>query len=149
MAEVLRICDRFALVANRLAQRHDHRPALAIADEYDAQDLLHALLTVPFDDIRPEEWAPSYAGGASRCDFLLKAKRIVIEVKMTRPGLDARKVGEQLIIDIARYRVHPDCGVLVCFVYDPENRIRNQRGLESDLSDMSSQDFMIIACIRP
>ena len=40
-------------------------------DEYDVQDLFHALLTIYFEDIRKEEWSPSYAGGASRMDFLL------------------------------------------------------------------------------
>ncbi len=29
----------------------------------------------------------------------------------------------QLIIDKERYRTHPNCKYLVCFVYDPEQRI--------------------------
>jgi hypothetical protein len=53
---------------------------------------------------------------------------------MTREGLGDRKVGEELTIDIARYRAHPDCGELYCFVYDPEHRIENPVGLEQDLS---------------
>ena len=28
-----------------------------------------------FDDIRPEEYTPSYAGGSSRIDFLLKDEK--------------------------------------------------------------------------
>jgi REase_DpnII-MboI len=64
--------------------------------EYDVQDLLHALLHLYCDDIRTEEWTPSYAGASSRMDFLLKKEKIVVEVKKTRQGLDAREVGEQL-----------------------------------------------------
>lgn len=126
--------NRFHLVARRLRSRHDNRPTLDVADEYDVQDLVHAVLTVDFDDIRREEWTPSYAGGASRLDFLLKNEQIVVEVKKTRRGLGAREVGDQLLIDIGRYRSHPDCRMLVCFVYDPEGLIGNPVGLENDLS---------------
>jgi len=45
---------------------------------------------------------PSFAGAASRMDFLLKAEKIVVECKMARKGLGPKEVGEQLITDIAR-----------------------------------------------
>jgi REase_DpnII-MboI len=32
------------------------------------------------------------------------------------------------------YRQHPDCKTLVCFVYDPDNRLANYDALESDVS---------------
>jgi len=128
------LIDRFHLVAKQLRERHDDRDTLDIADEYDTQDMLHALLKVYYDDIRPEEWNPSYAGGSSRSDFLLKEQKIIIEVKKTRSGLKSKQVGEQLIIDIARYKTHPDCKTLYCFVYDPEGYISNPRGIENDLN---------------
>ncbi|MBU7029560.1 MAG: hypothetical protein HXS48_21690 [Theionarchaea archaeon] len=40
----------------------------------------------------------------------------------------------QLLIDIERYQNHQDCQVLFCFIYDPEGKISNPRGLEKDLS---------------
>jgi len=67
-------------------------------------------------------------------DFLLKNEETVIEVKKTRKGLAAREVGDQLLVDIQRYREHPNCKTLICFVYDPEGRIANPAGLENDLS---------------
>jgi hypothetical protein len=103
------ICRRFHIVERQLTRRHENRHTLEIRDEYDVQDLLHALLRLHFDDVRPEEWTPSYAGGSSRMDFLLKKERLVIEAKMTRSNLTERQVSEQLIVDIARYRSHPDC----------------------------------------
>ena len=130
-----KLCQRFHSAARQLQQRHSDRPTITIEDEYDVQDLLHAILRLHFDDIRAEEWTPSYAGGASRVDFLLKAERIVIEVKKTRPSMRARELGEQLLIDRARYQVHPDCDTLVCFVYDPEGRIGNPVGIERDLEN--------------
>lgn len=128
-----KLCLRFHASARQLQQRHANRDTITIEDEYDVQDLLHALLRVHFDDIRAEEWTPSYAGSSSRVDFLLKAEQIVIEVKKTRASLKARELGEQLIIDRARYEAHPDCRTLVCFVYDPEGRIGNPVGIERDL----------------
>ncbi|WP_296228699.1 hypothetical protein [Ralstonia sp. UBA689] len=66
---------------------------------------------IPFDDVRPEEWTPSYAGGASRVDFLLPEIEAVVEIKKMRSGLSARQLGEQLIVDIARYKKHPTCEI--------------------------------------
>ena len=67
-------------------------------------------------------------------DFLLKKERVVIEVKKTRKGLGSKEVGEQLLIDIERYKKHPNCKTLICFVYDPTGRISNPKGLERDLA---------------
>jgi hypothetical protein len=134
LSRIERLCDRFHLMARSLRVRHDKRSTIEVEDEYDVQDLFHALLKLDFEDIRREEWTPSYAGGSSRLDFLLKPQGIVIEVKKTRKQLGPKEVGDQLLIDIGRYQSHPDCRVLVCFVYDPESRIGNPSGLESDLS---------------
>ena len=129
-----RLFSRFHRVARQLRSRHDDRSTLEVEDEYDVQDLLHALLCLYFDDIRPEEWTPSYAGGSSRMDFLLKDENVVIEVKKTRKGLRDKDIGEQLIVDIEKYQVHPDCGHLVCFIYDPEGRLINPAGITNDLT---------------
>jgi hypothetical protein len=145
---IQRLFDRFTLVARQLQRRHDSRPTIEMADEYDVQNLLHALLTIYFDDIRPEEWTPSYGGSSARMDFLLKSEGIVIELKKTRPGLKSKEVGSQLIIDIAHYDSHPDCQHLLCFVFDPDGLVANPRGLEADLSkDKGTLDVQVY--IRP
>jgi REase_DpnII-MboI len=131
---ILMLAERFHGVVRQLRQRHDNRPTLDVVDEYDVQDLFHALLTIYFDDIRKEEWAPSYAGGASRMDFLLPEIEAVVETKMMRPSLSTKQLGEQLIVDIAKYKSHPSCRTLFCVVYDPDGRIANPRGVENDLS---------------
>jgi len=145
---VNQLCSRFHLVAKQIRSRYSDRDTLVINDEYDVQDLLHSLLHIYFDDIRPEEWTPSYAGGCSRVDFLLKDEQIIIEVKKTRDSLRAKQVGEQLIVDIQRYQAHPDCKKLVCFVYDPEGWISNPRGLENDLN-RDEDDFIVNVIIVP
>lgn len=129
------IFSHFYKVARQLRCRYDNRETLKIEDEYDVQDLLHALLLLYFDDVRAEEWTPSYAGKSARMDFLLKNERVVIEVKKTRLGLTDKELGDQLIIDVDRYKVHPDCKRLICFVYDAEGRIGNPNGLMVDLNN--------------
>jgi REase_DpnII-MboI len=142
------LANRFHVVARHLRDRPQKRTPFTIADEYDVQYLLHALLVLEFEDVRAEECAPSYAGGTSRMDFLLRRERVVIEVKHTRDGLGSKEVGDQLAIDIVRYRSHPDCGTLFCFVYDPEGRVRNPRGIEDDLSH-DTHGLPTLVRIRP
>jgi hypothetical protein len=143
-----RICGRFHSVSRQIRNRHDNRPTLEVEDEYDVQDLLHSLLRIYFDDIRPEEWTPSYAGGSARMDFLLKNEKVVIETKKTRKSLSPKELGDQLIVDIQRYKEHPDCKTLFCFVYDPEGRIPNAKGIEKDLSHRDD-DLEVIVFIGP
>lgn len=57
-----------------------------------------------------------------------------IEVKKTRQGLADKDVGDQLIIDVDRYKEHPDCEKRIRFVYDPEGRIGNPNGIMNDLN---------------
>jgi hypothetical protein len=49
------LCLRFHSVVRRLRTRHDGRPTFDVEDEYDVQDLLHALLRLHFHDIRRRE----------------------------------------------------------------------------------------------
>lgn len=142
------ICDRFHLIVKQMRQRHNDRETLNVEDEYDVQDLFHALLHLHFEDIRPEEWAPSNAGKSTRVDFLLKSERIIVELKKTRKGLGAKEIGSELIEDKHRYKTHPDCDALICFVYDPEGRVSNPRGLENDLNQ-SNPDLLVEVYIRP
>jgi hypothetical protein len=141
---VQNIFRSFPNVAHQLCRRHDDRATLKIKDEYDVQDLLHALLQLFFDAVRPEEWTPSYAGRSTRADFLLKKERIIVEAKMPRANLKQKQVVEQLTIDRAHYAGHPDCGLLLCFVYDPERLLDNPFAIERDLSTDKSAPTTIV-----
>lgn len=148
LEQVIQLCSRLHIVARQFRKRHENRPTLDVSDEYDVQDLLHGLLRVFFDDVRAEEYTPSCASKATRMDFLLKREEIVIEVKMTRKGLSDKEVADQLILDIERYRSHPSCKTLVCFVYDPEARIANPAGLQADISG-NKQGLKVVLLIAP
>jgi len=100
----------------------------------DVQDLLHAILKLHFDDVRPEEWTPSYGGNASRVDFFLPGERLIIEAKMTRASLGQKEVVNELTIDAARYEKVAHVDHLICIVYDPDRRCSNPAALETDLA---------------
>lgn len=149
MARVVSLCRRFPLFVERLQARQRNRPAFEVQDEYDVQDLLHAILKLHFDDVRPEEWTPSYAGNASRVDFLLPTERMVIEAKMTRTGLGQREVVDQLIIDRARYESVPNVDTLVCVVYDPTRRCSNPAAIEADVARSAGRlNVAVVVCPR-
>jgi len=139
---------RTPLVIRHLKTRYSKRAPLIISDEHDLQDLFEAILSLFFDDVRREEWTPSYAGGSARMDFFLPHLNAVVELKMMRASLSTKDVGEQLLIDIARYRQTEHCQTLYCFVYDPEHLIANPRGLEGDLSK-SHGTMKVVALIVP
>ena len=142
------LCSRFHAVARQLRLRGEYRATVTVEDEFDAQDLLHAILRTQFDDIGMDEWTPSYAGGSLRTSFLLNNGRLAIIVKKTRPGLNAKDLTDQLRIDAARYRSHDRCTTLLCFMYDPEGRIGNPRDLEADLTSVSDS-FIIDVLVAP
>ena len=140
--------ERFFKVARQLRNRHDNRDTIRINDEYDVQDLVHAILKLFFNDVRAEECTPSYAGGSSRIDFLIKSENIGIEIKKTRPNLRDKEIGEQLIIDKERYKSHHNCRTLICFVYDPDEQIVNPDGLANDLTE-ENEDMSVFVVISP
>jgi hypothetical protein len=119
-----------------------------VEDEFDAQDLLQALLRIHFDDIGTDEWMPGYAEGAPRTTLLLNDGRLAVIVKKTRPGLNAKDLGDQLRFDAERYRSRERCTALLCFMYDPEGRIGNPRGLEASLTNVN-ESFMIEVLVAP
>ena len=121
-----------------LTHRRKGTQPLSFGSEYDVQDLLHALLRPWISDIRPEEFTPSYAGSSTRMDFLLPAHKLVIETKIVRDRAHAKRVGDELIIDIEHYRRHPSCLSLWCVIYDPDHLITNADGLKTDLQGLRS-----------
>jgi DpnII restriction endonuclease len=157
LAEALRTWERFpvdghrnlskALRATYLTRRHANRRTVHLKDEYDVQDLLHAILKLHFVDVRPEEWTPSYGGYSTRMDFLLKREQIVIEAKMTRASLDQKGILIELAEDIERYRSHSDCRTLICLVYDPGGHCKNPAALEHDLGGQRDSLKVIVHVI--
>jgi REase_DpnII-MboI len=143
-----KLCQRFHVVARQLRLRGEYRPTVNIEDEFDLQDLMHALLRVHFDDIGTDEWTPAYTDGASRTTFLLDHDRLAIVVKKTRTGLSRKDLMDQVRADVERYRARGRCTNLLCFIYDPDGRVGNPRGLENELSS-TSEHFTVDVVVAP
>lgn len=122
-----------------LTYRRKGAEQLRFANEYDVQDLLHALLRPWVQDVRPEEYTPSYAGKSTRMDFLCPAHQLVIETKCVRDRHHAKNVGDELLLDIAHYAAHPTCKKLWCVIYDPEHFLTNPDALR-DLEGAHKKD---------
>jgi hypothetical protein len=133
LQQVAQLAETFHRAVLSLRNRQHNRPDFEVVNEYDVQDLFGAMLLTRFKDVRREEHGPSHAGGSTRVDFYIKDDAIVVEIKMTRDGLNDRKLGEELIIDIAHYKQR-GCKAAICFVYDPEHRLKNPNAIEIDLS---------------
>lgn len=139
LSAVQEICEEFHSAARVLANRRRNRTALDIQDEYDVQDLLEALLRVRFRDVRPEEPNPSVAGQSTRVDFFLKQEGLIVESKMAKSNFRDADIGNDLILDVARYQVRSDYDTLVCFIYDPHFLVKNPTGLAADVEGQSSR----------
>jgi hypothetical protein len=149
MPLIARVCNNFNKFDINIKRRYGSRETITINDEYDVQDAMLAILKLFVDDIRPEDYVPSYAGRNSRVDFLLPQHGVVIETKMTNKGLSDKQIGEQLIIDFERYKHQPGYNHLVCFVYDKESHITNPYGLINDLEKLNDQNMRITVFISP
>ena len=137
------IIERMLLRFHRFAKDLEHRPrgrkGIQLDDEYDVQFLVNALLRLQFDNVKPEEPSPSMAAGATRADFLLPEHGLFLELKMTRDGMTARSLADELILDIARYRAHPECHAIIFFVYDLRGLVKNSAALQTELSEIAGE----------
>jgi len=146
---LLLLLSKFHKVAQNLRDRYNDRETLIIRDEYDVQDLLNSLFQLHFEDIRKEEYSPSSAGANSRIDFVLKEEKIIIEVKITSEKVSTNKLGQDLLVDIGRYKEYPDCNDLVIFIYDKGDLIRNKFGFLTDLEKQSTPSMNVRVIINP
>lgn len=145
---IQKLADRFHSFARKLAERPRQRQPVEIIDEADVQWLFYAALQLDFDDVRKESPSPEFAGAGSRIDFWLPKEGIAIETKMTRPSMTKKQLGEELAVDIRRYPALGGCRTVFFFVYDPDGRIDNPRGIENDLS-RSWDGLQVVVAIRP
>jgi len=149
LEQITNLLNKFHSIVRKLRVRYDNRQTLDVKDEYDVQDLLHTLLLINFDDIRPEENTPSLAGKSSRMDFLLDDYGIVIETKYATQNHSNTKIKDELIIDIPDYKQHPNSKILICFIYDPDGYMHNPQGFIKDIEKQSSEDLDVKVFIKP
>lgn len=143
------IFNNFQRFVNQLKRNRHNKRENFVNDEYDVQDLLHAVLKLHFDDVRPEVWTPQYAGSSNRMDFFINDSQTAIEVKYSKNNHIEKQIGDELLIDLTKYSEYPNCKSLYCFIYDPGYCISNPKGLENDLNNKSTDSFKVKVFVRP
>lgn len=133
---VLAIVESFKASAGVLRNRHANRTPFKIKDEYDVQDLFHALVLPIVPDMVPEDPASKIANKSSRLDFTSKSTGLGIELKHLKSKGDADRVRNEILVDEATYQAHPYVDTVVAFVHDPDGHIAMsaRKSFEADLS---------------
>ena len=137
---LLALIDAFPGSARVLAKRKRGRTPLLIADEYDVQDLFHAL-ALPFTpDLVDEDPAGKIAGKSVRLDFTSRAYRLGVELKHVRTADHGERVRKEVLLDERTYQEHPYIDTVLVFIHDPERHIPEhcRPAFEADLSQRVS-----------
>ena len=64
-------------------------------------------------------------------------------------NLTQKKLRDELLVDIASYKEHPDCNQLVVFIYDSKYQIKNPLGFIKDLEKQGNEDLKVRVFINP
>lgn len=75
-----------------------------IDHEYHVQNLLTAVFTALFADLKDEEWLASLGPKKPRADLVVPSLNLVIEVKFWRAGVQASAMVSQIAEDVGLYR---------------------------------------------
>jgi REase_DpnII-MboI len=140
---IIRLFNNWAKMISSFETHRKNITKIKVTNEYEMQYLLEGILRLFFDDVRPETYTTNYANHSNRTDFILPKQKILIETKMTRDGLDNRRLSDELIIDKEHYRKQPGIDIILCLVYDPEKRIKNPEGLK-DIQELVTQPYFNI-----
>lgn len=133
---VLAVIENFPASSAVLATRQRGRAPFVVGDEYDVQDLFHALVLSSVPDIVPEDPAPKVAGKSTRLDFTSKRTRLGFELKHVKSEAHAKDVRQEILLDERTYQEHPYVETVVVFVHDPRHYIplSARASFEADLT---------------
>lgn len=153
---VLKILRRFEVAARALRSRprEDKKKfGYVIADEYDVQDLLYALLKPLVEDLEREAPVPKTAGVSGRVDLCSTRLGLVLEVKFAKAGGgNATKLVKECNERVVTYAAGPGLEHLVFFVYDPDGVLPDRDNFISGLSTPASihgKSFAVDAVVAP
>lgn len=126
---ILTLCRRLPQAQRCLSNRRFNKPAFVMKDEYDAQDLLHALLKAYFKYSVQEQPLGKVAGAASRADLAIEELETLVELKYAHGPTDQQRIVKEFAQDALLYTA---CHWLQHFVYVVVNSqdLRDPEALE-------------------
>ena len=121
VSTIVKICRRLRHSAQSLSARKRKKPNFVIADEYDVQDLLYAVLRAYLKQVISEEPFGKVANAASgRADLAIEKLGVLIEVKLARNAKDQRRILDDFGKDLNLYAKWPHQKHLICFIYNSD-----------------------------
>lgn len=125
--QVMQILKNFGNAIKKITKkrRKDHK-SFEIVDEYDVQDLLYVILKSVYPKLITEDPIPKVGSKSTKIDLILREQGILIEVKIINAtGNSENSIIDDLKKDIESYHVCQWLKTLICFVYDPQNLIKD------------------------
>jgi hypothetical protein len=127
---ILRLCKRLPAAARILAKRRKGKAPFEICDEYDAQDLLHAVLRAYLKySIHEEPLAKVGGAHAGRADVAIEQLGTVIELKFVHGPDDQKRIVDEFSNDLLLYTKWPHLKHFVYLVYNSPD-LRDPEALE-------------------
>ncbi|MFP5476775.1 MAG: hypothetical protein ACLGJD_24310 [Gammaproteobacteria bacterium] len=108
-----------------------------IDHEYHFQNLLTAVFTPLFADLKDEEWLSSLGPKKPRADLVVPSLKLVIEVKFWRANVSASAMVSQIAEDVGLYRKKGSPYLhIVPVIWDDAGRAEQHAYLVSGLDDL-------------
>jgi hypothetical protein len=133
VALLIQLCERLPQAARFLSSRREGKQPYKIVDEYDVQDLLHAVIRAYFKYSIDEEPIGKVGGARSaRADLAIPDLNTIIEVKYVRGPKDQQRIVEEFAQDLLLYTAWAPLQTFIYLVYnsadlrDPEAIARLQ-----------------------
>lgn len=143
---VERVCRRLPQAARILANRsRKGKVAYELVDEYDVQDLLHAMLRAYLKYSVQEDPLPKVASAkAGRADISVEELGVLIEVKYVHGPEDQKRLFEEYSQDLVLYARWPHLKTLIYFIYNSAD-LRDPEALEklSTTQDVNGRRFVV------
>lgn len=129
-----RLCTRFPRVLAQLRAVDGLGQTREPIDEARLTGLLHALLLIDHEDVRPVMQDGPDDESATQIGLLLKIERILFVPRVTAAATTEAELEQHVASDVETCRQSLDCRTLVVFVYDPTGRVADPREFEQRLS---------------
>ena len=130
--QVIQILKNFGNAIKKITQkrRKDHK-SFEITNEYDVQDLLYVILKCIYPKLISEDPIPKNGSKSTKIDLILREQEILIEVKVINAtGNSENSIIDDLKKDFESYHACQWLKTLICFVYDPQNLIKDNHNFK-------------------
>lgn len=132
--KILQILGMLGNCSREYLRRKKNNEVVKIKNEKDLQDFLFILMKPTFPDIKSEVYCPPVGIVGRIPDFVFPKTNVILETKFVRDEKHAKKVLEEVMIDIESFYVYPNCKIMIFYIFDPSRFITDPGVWETDLN---------------